>query len=192
MFTSLCSTKYLHACLNPSAKHWNISLMISTCSVPLALTVFKPTLRIRSTLKDVLKSIDLPRDSGAWDLGVIHLPGSQPPSVKQQWFSHDCYHAGQSHVAKGCAEWGGSETCIWWLDGWGETLLAIEEEMEAKALLRCSWHLSQERYLKGSAVNQKLLQPKARLRSISGYQNTLSQAGMILCLEAVRKHPSHR
>lgn len=35
------------------------------------------------------------------------------------------------------------ETCVGWLDGWGETSLEIEEEVEAKALLGPSWHLPQ-------------------------------------------------
>lgn len=85
-----------------------------------------------------------------------------------------------------------SGTCIWWLSGWEETLLLLKEKMEAKALLGSSCHLSQEHSLRGSAVHCKPLQPKARLRNISGRQNTLSQAGVILCLEGVRKHPMHR
>lgn len=85
-----------------------------------------------------------------------------------------------------------SETCIWWLNGWKETLLLLKEKMETKALLGRSWHLSQEHFSRGSAVHCKPLQHKARLRNISGYQNTLSQAGVILCLEGVRKHPMHR
>lgn len=85
-----------------------------------------------------------------------------------------------------------SETCIWWMNGWQETLLLLKEKMEAKALLGSSCHLSQEHFLRGSAVHCKALQPKARLRNISGYQNTLSQAGVILYLEEVRKQPMHR
>lgn len=69
VFTSLCSTKYLYACLNLSVEHWSISLMISTCSVPLGLMFFKPTLRIRCTLMDVQKRAGLSTVSWLCELG---------------------------------------------------------------------------------------------------------------------------
>lgn len=115
---------------------------------------------------------------------------------QQQWFRVMTVNmerlGGQSHVAKGCSECGGWACGFWDLDlvtVWlGEILLAIEEEIESKALLGSSWQFSQQHYFRGSAVNCKTLQSKARVKEY----HMLSQAGVTFYLEALRKHPSHR
>lgn len=179
-------------------KHWSISLMISTCSVPLAFLVFKHTLRIRCTLKDVLRSNGLHGDSVAWELGVTQ---SQVVYCLQ-WFRVMTVNMeglvvspGQEKEMHWVGWMGQQELCfrVGWLGGWRETLLVIEEETEVKSLLRPSWYLSQESCLNGSAVKYTPLQQKKnRLRGISGHQKLPSQARMIFCLMAVRKRPSHR
>lgn len=132
VFASLCSTKYLYACLNLSAKHWSISLMVSTCSVPLGLMVFNPTLRIRCML-DVEKSVGLPTVSWFWELGVSHWLGSCSSSVSssdsESWLTWKDWG---SFPSSKMDEHFLSGTCIYWLGGWKESLLLLKEEMEAR------------------------------------------------------------
>lgn len=199
MFTSLCSTKCLYACLNPSVKHWSISLMISTCSVPLALMVFKTTLGIRCKLKDVLKCIGLPRDSGAWELGGTHLPASQSASVSsngsESWllawkgrWSIPCSKriCGVGWVSTlllrpvfGIWEAGGSPyLCLkrkWRQRLCWDALGIIPKIVAWKALLFLQTSPAQMQAEKYFRVSKHIL-----------------SRGVILCLEAVRKHTSHR
>lgn len=61
-----------------------------------------------------------------------------------------------------------SETCVWWLDVWRETLFVIEEGMEAKALLGCSWHLSKNVVWKALLLTTNLSSPKPRWEVFQG------------------------